>query len=96
MIRYNLKMTIRRKSYKQVRDWLYDERKGFCEYCKIKIPKDTATVDHAKPLSLGGYNKRTNYVLSCQPCNSKKGSMTKEQFEKIIRDTKISELLEKQ
>ena len=32
-----------------------------------------ATLDHIKPRSLGGKTETANLVLSCQPCNQRRG-----------------------
>lgn len=44
-----------------------------CYWCDIGLKHKTATVDHLKPLALGGSKDRCNTVLSCGPCNFKKG-----------------------
>jgi hypothetical protein len=45
----------------------------FCQWCLCKLSKKTATIDHKVPLHLGGLNNPNNYVLSCEPCNRRKG-----------------------
>lgn len=44
-----------------------------CQYCKVQLTRNTATVDHVLPLSKGGKTEWTNIVTACEPCNSKKG-----------------------
>lgn len=83
----------RRKSYKFAKDWLFNTQKGVCAYCKAVLNKQNATVDHATPLSRGGYNKRSNYVLACKKCNFDKGTKTKSEFEKEIRQRKLEWIL---
>lgn len=51
-----------------------------CSYCGKELSDKTATLDHKLPLSRGGSNGRANLVLSCQKCNSHKGSMTMSEF----------------
>jgi hypothetical protein len=50
---------------------------GHCFYCKhpLKIGdfKNGWTIDHVEPSALGGSSHLENLVVSCQPCNSKKG-----------------------
>lgn len=45
-----------------------------CKYCGIILTVETATIDHVIPMSKGGTNAKDNLVLSCQKCNSQKGS----------------------
>lgn len=56
--------------------------KGFrsCAYCGRRLGRSEITADHVKPLSGGGYDKLRNIVPACGPCNSEKGSMTREQY----------------
>eukprot|EP00798_Chlamydomonas_sp_ICE-L_P021283 gene21283-28205_t len=42
-----------------------------CQYCSIK---QNLTVDHVKPVCLGGKNSWTNLVTACLACNQRKGS----------------------
>ena len=50
-------------------------QKGKCYYCKKKLGTDRRAyhVDHAIPLSRGGTNDPSNLVITCPPCNEKKG-----------------------
>lgn len=47
-----------------------------CQYCSQHLRTDTATIDHVLPQSRGGRNSWKNTVLSCKPCNNKKGNRT--------------------
>lgn len=38
------------------------------------------TVDHVVPLSRGGADGPSNWVLSCLQCNQRKGDMTASEF----------------
>mmetsp|Transcript_17837 Transcript_17837/g.35963 ORF Transcript_17837/g.35963 Transcript_17837/m.35963 type:complete len:93 (-) Transcript_17837:565-843(-) len=54
-----------------------------CYYCGKRVRKvdwssnyngkDLATVDHVVPLARGGTDHPSNLVVSCKPCNVKKG-----------------------
>lgn len=44
-----------------------------CFYCKVKLFRKEATVDHVIPKSKGGLNKPENYVIACKKCNDDKG-----------------------
>jgi 5-methylcytosine-specific restriction endonuclease McrA len=43
----------------------------------IKVPFE---LDHVVPVAKGGAHKLENFVLACQPCNSKKKALSVEQF----------------
>lgn len=51
-----------------------------CAYCG----KRAATVDHVKPISLGGGNEPENLVAACSRCNAWKSSRSAEEFKKYI------------
>lgn len=53
-----------------------------CAYCGARLSIESATFDHVKALSQGGYDKTKNGVLACRSCNSAKGSMTADAFRK--------------
>lgn len=55
-----------------------------CEYCGTPLTRDVATLDHVKPLALGGYDRLKNCVIACRSCNQKKGSMTRDQFMRLL------------
>lgn len=45
-----------------------------CTYCRATLTLEEATIDHIVPLSRGGSrNGWRNMVLSCLPCNQRKG-----------------------
>lgn len=44
-----------------------------CKYCGKGLDYLTATVDHIIPRMLGGDDSDENTVLSCGPCNVRKG-----------------------
>lgn len=47
-----------------------------CQYCNNPFPRTQLTLDHVKPLSLGGKTNWENIVAACGPCNSRKGNKT--------------------
>lgn len=51
-----------------------------CQYCRSSMSLSEATVDHVTPLSKGGIDDETNYVLACEACNSAKGDMLPLEF----------------
>ncbi len=53
---------------------LIAERDGrLCFYCRRVFELEFMTLDHLVPKTRGGSNHISNLVLSCSPCNYKKG-----------------------
>jgi 5-methylcytosine-specific restriction endonuclease McrA len=48
-----------------------------CQYCNISFPRSQLTLDHVRPLSLGGKTTWKNIVAACGSCNSTKGNSMK-------------------
>ena len=55
---------------------LYIRDRGHCCYCGNLITLNEATNDHVRPTSRGGQHSWENCVLSCAPCNFRKGDRT--------------------
>ena len=53
---------------------LWSRDGGECQYCSKKVTIAKSTVDHVIPKSKGGKHEWKNIVLSCAPCNQKKGA----------------------
>ena len=71
----------KRKRNKPRVDQMFGSRKRRpCAYCGVMLSRETATFDHVKPLSAGGYDRKRNGKLACLKCNQLKGSMSREQF----------------
>ena len=51
-----------------------------CYYCANKLEALQVTMDHVVPLSKGGKSTKSNIVVCCKPCNSKKKHMTAVEF----------------
>lgn len=60
-----------------------------CFYCGEPIKWEDFTIDHVKPRSNGGKNRKANYVCSCRDCNNIKGNMSVEQFEEFINNLHV-------
>lgn len=81
----------KKRKISRIRHALFNGKaSGKCEYCHKRLTPSTATFDHVKPQSAGGYHKVKNGALACRRCNSLKGSMAKGTFLQAIRDGKIS------
>ncbi len=71
--------------YKKVnlsRHNIFKRDRNRCVYCGTK---DSLTIDHVVPRSLGGRDSWDNLVTACQKCNAKKGSMTPEEAGMAMR-----------
>lgn len=53
-----------------------------CLYCGNEFPKKKLTMDHFIPKSKGGGKSFENILMSCQPCNLKKGDKFMEPLKK--------------
>jgi len=70
-----------RKSFSlKQREMIYEKANGKCELCGKSILFDNMTLDHIKPLAMGGTNDISNVQCSCSVCNSLKGSILPEDF----------------
>lgn len=55
--------------------YLYKKYRGVCQICGKKRSYNMMTLEHILPKSKGGGGDYYNLTLTCQPCNSKKGSI---------------------
>jgi 5-methylcytosine-specific restriction endonuclease McrA len=78
----------------ETREYLLEKWNRQCAYCGIKdVPLQ---VEHIHPRAKGGSNSITNLTLSCQKCNSRKGTKDIKYFlkkdlsklEKILKEAK--------
>lgn len=62
---------------------LFAKQKKKCMYCgKDKHEPNDLHLDHMTPIALGGSNDISNLQLLCGSCNSRKGTMTDDEFRK--------------
>jgi 5-methylcytosine-specific restriction endonuclease McrA len=54
---------------------LWREQGQECAYCKKKVRRKNATIDHIVPRARGGTNAVTNKVVTCRACNESKGDL---------------------
>lgn len=70
----------------EVRELIYKNADGKCQLCGRKICYNTMTLDHIKPLSMGGSDSVDNLQCTCKTCNNFKGNILPENFmEGIVR-----------
>jgi 5-methylcytosine-specific restriction endonuclease McrA len=70
----------RTKNKKKIEKMFQGKKMRPCVYCGKSLTLKTATFDHVKPLSAGGYDRNSNGAIACESCNNAKGSMTKGEF----------------
>ncbi len=66
----------KRRAIKFSRDNVYVRDKGRCQYCGTAVPRHEFTYDHVVPRRHGGLTRWENVVVSCTPCNQRKGGRT--------------------
>lgn len=70
-----------RKTYSQeTRQLIYERANGRCELCGREILLEDMTIDHIKPLSMGGEDSINNISCACEPCNIFKGNILPDTF----------------
>jgi 5-methylcytosine-specific restriction enzyme A len=56
--------------------WRNQLGQGICYHCGQKFAKELLTMDHLIPIARGGKSSKSNCVVCCKDCNSKKGHLT--------------------
>lgn len=75
------KKKVHRKIYSQdTRQLIYEKADGRCELCGREILLEDMTLDHIKPLSMGGVDNVKNLSCTCEPCNLFKGNILLDTF----------------
>ena len=61
-----------------------------CGYCGIRFSESRwdglATVDHVKPVSLGGLRMWDNEIMACILCNSGRGAMLADAYFEMVQE----------
>jgi 5-methylcytosine-specific restriction endonuclease McrA len=55
-----------------------------CRFCRRWFTLSEIAVDHSMPLSRGGSPNLTNIDYPCKPCNSRKGSLTTQEYAELV------------
>jgi hypothetical protein len=71
--------------------WLEQRQGGRCAYCRCDVmiglgSDKRATLDHKVPMSLGGTENFSNLCVACDGCNSLKGDLPWDLWQKIYTD----------
>ena len=69
----------------ETKQYLLTVHKHKCAYCGGLSGDNILQVEHISPKSKGGTDKVNNLTLSCRVCNEAKGSLTLDQWEKVLR-----------
>lgn len=70
----------RKKYSKNTRLLIYTKANGCCELCGRNILVSDMTIDHIKPISMGGIDELSNLQCACKICNELKGNILPETF----------------
>ena len=67
---------IKARKLKKTRWWLDQINRGICVYCENTFDSEDLTMDHKIPLARGGRSVKSNVVVACKSCNTKKKAKT--------------------
>lgn len=85
IVRFLRSVRGRKRSIKFSRESVWARDRGCCQYCGANVPRGDFTYDHVIPRSQEGKTEWTNVVVSCTPCNQKKGGRTPQQAGMALR-----------
>lgn len=71
---------VRKRYSEDTRKLIYLNANGRCELCGREILLDDMTIDHIRPLSMGGEDSVSNLACTCFQCNQFKGNILPENF----------------
>ena len=60
------------RELRKSRWWQNKLASGICYYCERKFPPKELTMDHLVPLARGGTSVKSNLVVCCKECNTRK------------------------
>ena len=85
------KERLKAKQLRSTKWWQQKLQEGVCYYCQKTFSVEQLTMDHKLPLARGGLSSKSNIVVSCQKCNTKKGTKTSVDF--VLEKNKIHSYL---
>ena len=59
------------------------ERIWHCEFCSLPLDVEAVSIDHDKPLSLGGRTALDNFIVCCKACNTSKWKLGAAQYRSL-------------
>lgn len=87
---------LERGFYKITRERILEEQDYKCHYCKRKLTRKEATLDHVLAISkCGRRHSDSNTVVSCVKCNSAKSNKNVNDFKPEKTDVQLNEMLER-
>lgn len=89
VVRFVSGIRFRNGKLKFSRQNVYARDKGECQYCGIDVPRHESTFDHVIPRCMGGKTTWDNIVISCLPCNQRKGGRTPKQARMALRNKPV-------
>ena len=96
MVKRDKSGKIKRKSYPEsTRKLIYLNAHGKCELCGRSILMEDMTIDHIKPLSLGGEDDVENLACTCFGCNTFKGNILPDDFLERVTEIFIYQMEKK-
>ncbi len=69
------------RELRQTQWWKQKLGLGICYYCEMKFTKEELSMDHVVALARGGFSTKSNIVVCCKDCNSKKKYFTPAELE---------------
>lgn len=54
-----------------------------CEFCRLPLDVEEISIDHDKPLSLGGRTALDNFIVCCKACNTSKWKLGAAQYRSL-------------
>ncbi|HAA03283.1 MAG TPA: HNH endonuclease [Syntrophobacteraceae bacterium] len=73
------------RALRKSRWWQRQMDRGICHYCRKPVARDEMTLDHVVPLIRGGQTSRSNVVLACKSCNSRKKYLLPMEWEEFLQ-----------
>lgn len=95
-VKYKIRSSGRINFPKEVRELLYNAAEGRCVLCGRKITYDIMTLDHIRPLAMGGADNVTNLQCTCESCNLFKGSVFPDDFMERVTEIFLYQMDKKQ
>lgn len=79
----------------KTKKYIYRKHGMVCYICGIRLTDQTKTIDHVKPLSLGGKDHKLNMRPCCLTCNKEKANIKIKDYTTTVLTYKAIDLLYK-